>query len=81
MSTVPSSATTSAVNPAIESLLNFVKHPGTNTGAGLALTAISAFTSAVPASDRSSTTILGIAYAFATLVVDWLTKATTSTAK
>jgi hypothetical protein len=53
----------------LESFLNFVKHPGTSTGLGLSLAALSQFTAAVPKSDRTTPTLIGLGYALAVQVM------------
>lgn len=62
----------SALAPSINAFLNFVKHPGTNTGLGITLAALSAFTATVPATDRADTTLAGLAYGVASLLLDFL---------
>lgn len=58
------------VKSPITPLLNFIRHPGTNTGLGLALAALAQFTASVPARDRSLPTYLGFGYALATQILD-----------
>lgn len=65
----------------IKRLLNFIQHPGTNTSLGLVAAALSQFTALVPASDRNSTTIVGIAYAFAVQALDVLDQSTPTPSK
>ena len=52
--------------------LAFVRHPGTSTGLGLALAGLAQFSAAVPPHDRTTPTLLGLGYALATQVIDWL---------
>ena len=77
MSTTPKAGSQSPTLPgAIETLLNFVKHPGTSTSLGLVLAGLSQFTAAVPVKDLTAPTILGLGYAVAAQVIDWLKSAT-----
>lgn len=69
----PPTTTPSSPLPAfIESILHFFKHPGTTTASGLALAALSAFTSAVPANQRTDTTLAGLAFSVSTVLIDYL---------
>lgn len=58
------------VKSPVTPVLNFIRHPGTNTGLGLALAALAQFTAAVPTKDRSLPTYLGFGYALATQFLD-----------
>ena len=53
----------------LEVLLNFIKHPGTNTALGLTFAALAQFTASVPAGDRNTTTWIGVGYAVANLIL------------
>ena len=52
------------------SMLDLIRHPGLNTGFGLALSALAAFTSAIPASDRTASVIMGGIYSALVQIID-----------
>lgn len=59
-----------------QSVMKLIGHPNLHAAAGVALTVLAEFTSLVPASDRTTDSVLGLAYAVAVSVVDWLKAAT-----
>lgn len=73
-----SKTTTGSNLSSLEVFLNFVKHPGTSTGLGLALAALSQFTAAVPVHDRTAPTLLGLGYALAAQLIDLLDNKTST---
>ena len=70
------STTPTPVSSTVTTFLDFVRHPGTSTGLGVTIAALSQFTAAVPSKDRTTPTLLGLGYALASQVLDWLKSAT-----